>query len=84
MVARALSTDPKLVLADEPTGSLDTQRGREVLEMLTGVCRDRGVSVMLVTHDPQAAAFADRVHALRDGQLVAYEPSVMLAPLNVL
>jgi putative ABC transport system ATP-binding protein len=82
MVARALSTEPKLVLADEPTGSLDTQRGREVLEMLTGVCRDRGVSVILVTHDPQAAAFADRVHALRDGQLVAYEPNVMLAPLN--
>jgi putative ABC transport system ATP-binding protein len=74
MIARALSTDPKLVLADEPTGSLDSRRGREVLELLTGVCRQRGLTVVLVTHDPQVAAYADRVCALRDGQLVDHEP----------
>jgi putative ABC transport system ATP-binding protein len=74
MIARALSTEPKLVLADEPTGSLDTQRGREVLGLLMEICRERGVAMMLVTHDPLAVAFADRVHALRDGRLVAYEP----------
>jgi putative ABC transport system ATP-binding protein len=74
MIARALSTDPRLVLADEPTGSLDTNRGREVLGLLSEVCRERDVAVLLVTHDPRAAAYADRVHALCDGRLVEYEP----------
>jgi putative ABC transport system ATP-binding protein len=81
-IARALSTDPKLVLADEPTGSLDTRRGHEVLALLSEVCRERGVAVLLVTHDPQATAFADRVHTLRDGRLVDYEPDEVLAPLS--
>jgi putative ABC transport system ATP-binding protein len=79
MIVRALSTEPKLVLADEPTGSLDSRRGREVLELLTGICRERRVAVLLVTHDPQAAAYADRVHALHDGRLVDYEPEHVLA-----
>jgi putative ABC transport system ATP-binding protein len=83
MIARALSTDPKLVLADEPTGSLDSRRGREVLELLTGVCRERELAVVLVTHDPQAAAYADRVHTLRDGRLVDYEPDTLLAEADV-
>jgi putative ABC transport system ATP-binding protein len=74
MIARALSTEPKLVLADEPTGSLDTQRGREVLELLSELSRERGAAVLLVTHDPRAAAFADRVYALRDGRLSDDEP----------
>ena len=82
MIARALSTDPKLVLADEPTGSLDSRRSREVLELLTGICRERNVAVVLVTHDPQAAAHADRVHALLDGCLVAYEPERALASFD--
>ena len=74
MIARALSTGPGLVLADEPTGSLDTDRGREVLSLLSEVCHERDVAVLLVTHDPRAVAFADQVYALRDGRLVAYEP----------
>jgi putative ABC transport system ATP-binding protein len=74
MIARALSTEPKLLLADEPTGSLDSARSREVLSLLTEVCRERNVSVMLVTHDPRAAGYADRVHTLLDGKLVDYEP----------
>jgi putative ABC transport system ATP-binding protein len=74
MIARALSTEPRLLLADEPTGSLDTQRGREVLELLTELCRERQVAIVLVSHDPQAAAYADRVYALRDGKLSDYEP----------
>jgi putative ABC transport system ATP-binding protein len=82
MIARALSTDPKLVLADEPTGSLDTQRGDEVLGMLAEVCRERGVAVVLVTHDPQAAAYADRVHGLRDGRLVDHAPGRAFAPAD--
>jgi len=70
-IARALSNDPRLVLADEPTGSLDSQRGAEVLTLLAEVCRERGVGVVLVTHDPAGAAFADRVYRLRDGRLEA-------------
>jgi len=73
-IARALSTEPKLVLADEPTGNLDTHRGHEVLQLLSEVCRERQATVLLATHDPQATMFADRVHALRDGRIVAYEP----------
>jgi putative ABC transport system ATP-binding protein len=73
MIARALSTMPRLLLADEPTGSLDTQRGREVLELLRELCRERGVAVVLVSHDPMAARYADRVFALRDGKLGDYE-----------
>jgi putative ABC transport system ATP-binding protein len=76
LVARALATHPRLVLADEPTGSLDTQRSREVLELLTDVCRERDVAMLLVTHDPQAASFASRVHALRDGRLVDHAPNL--------
>jgi ABC-type lipoprotein export system ATPase subunit len=62
-----------MLLADEPTGSLDTQRGREVLELLRGLCRERGVAVVLVSHDPMAAHYADRVYALRDGRLCDYD-----------
>lgn len=81
MIARALSTDPKLLLADEPTGNLDTHRGREVLELLRGLCHEREMAVLLVTHDPQATAFADRAHMLSDGRLVKYEPDeLFMAP----
>ncbi len=83
MIARALSTEPKLVLADEPTGSLDSRRGKEVLELLTGICRERNLTVVLVTHDPQAAAYADRVHTLRDGRLTDEEPERRLASVDV-
>jgi putative ABC transport system ATP-binding protein len=82
MIARALSTEPKLVLADEPTGSLDTRRSGEVLGLLSEICRERGVAVLLVTHDPQATRFADRVLALRDGRLVGFEPDEVFAPLG--
>lgn len=80
LIARALSTGPKLVLADEPTGSLDTQRSREVLALLSEICREDRVAMLLVTHDPQAAAIADRVHTLRDGRLFDYEPDSGFAP----
>jgi putative ABC transport system ATP-binding protein len=82
MIARALSTHPKLVLADEPTGSLDSQRGQEVLGLLAEICRERDVAVVLVTHDPQAAAYADRVHSLCDGRLGEYEPDRARAPAD--
>jgi putative ABC transport system ATP-binding protein len=82
MIARALSTEPKLLLADEPTGSLDTERGHQVLSLIAQTCRERDVAVLLVTHDPQAAAFADRVYALRDGRLVDHEPSRVRASVD--
>jgi putative ABC transport system ATP-binding protein len=69
MIARALSTKPSILLADEPTGSLDSQRGREVLELLRELCHEHGVAVVLVSHDPMAAAYADQVFSLSDGKL---------------
>jgi len=75
LIARALSTEPKLVLADEPTSSLDSARAHEVLELLGGICHERGTALLMVTHDPRAAAHADRVHSLRDGKLFEYAPT---------
>jgi putative ABC transport system ATP-binding protein len=85
MIARALSTEPRLLLADEPTGSLDSQRGREVLELLRELCRERNVAVVLVSHDPMAAHYADRVLALRDGKLSEYaaDPAYAAAAAGV-
>ncbi len=80
MIARALSTGPRLLLADEPTGSLDTQRGREVLELLQELCREREIASVLVSHDPMAALYADRVLTLRDGSLSDYETDQMHVP----
>lgn len=74
LIARALSTNPRLLLADEPTGNLDARRGRQVLAALTEVCREREVAMLVVTHDPEVVAFADRAHELRDGRLCAYQP----------
>ncbi len=74
-IARALVNQPRLILADEPTGSLDTQRGGEILELLSQIARQQRVAVLLVTHDPQAAAVADRVCTLRDGKVVLDEPA---------
>ncbi len=82
MIARALSTEPSLLLADEPTGSLDSHRGREVLELLAELCRERGVATVVVSHDPQAAQYADRVLALRDGLLCEHSPELPSAALS--
>ena len=68
-IARALITRPEVVFADEPTGALDTQTGREVLALLRGVVDEYGHTVVMVTHDPVAAAYADRVMLLADGRV---------------
>jgi putative ABC transport system ATP-binding protein len=73
MIARALSTKPRLLLADEPTGNLDSRRGGEVLELLRELSHERGVAVVLVSHDPVAARYADRVFALHDGKLTDWK-----------
>jgi putative ABC transport system ATP-binding protein len=72
MIARALSTGPRLLLADEPTGNLDTRRGSEVLELLRELCNEWGVAAVIVSHDPMAALHADRALTLRDGKLTEH------------
>jgi putative ABC transport system ATP-binding protein len=69
-VARALAGDPRLILADEPTGSLDSTASRELIALLAEIAHERGAAVLLVTHDTDAAELADRSVTLRDGQLV--------------
>ena len=68
-VARALSNDPPIVLADEPTGNLDSKAGQRVLEVLRRIQQDRGVTLVLVTHDPTIAAAADRIVNMLDGRI---------------
>src|SRR6478609_10787046 len=67
-IARALANDPPLILADEPTGNLDSSNGRHILDLLLQVRRSRGVTLVLVTHDPSVAAVADERLVLRDGK----------------
>ena len=73
-IARALATAPDLVFADEPTGALDSRTSREVLALLVAASREHGQSIAMVTHDPIAAAHADRVLFLGDGRIVADKP----------
>jgi putative ABC transport system ATP-binding protein len=69
-IARALAGERRLLLADEPTGALDTATGDEILRLLRARCDEDGVAVLLVTHEPRYAAWADRVIYLRDGLIV--------------
>lgn len=69
-IARAVIGDRRLLLADEPTGALDTVNGDQVVELLADLARNRGVSVVMVTHDPRFASWADRVVFIRDGRIV--------------
>ncbi|MBX3635797.1 MAG: ABC transporter ATP-binding protein [Rubrivivax sp.] len=66
-IARALVTNPTVLLADEPTGNLDTQRGREIMELLAALNRERGITVLMVTHEPDMAAYARRTVRFVDG-----------------
>jgi putative ABC transport system ATP-binding protein len=69
-IARALANDPPILLADEPTGNLDTATGHQIIELLLAINRDRGTTLVLVTHDPDLARVADMSVALRDGRVV--------------
>jgi putative ABC transport system ATP-binding protein len=69
-LARALANDPPIVLADEPTGNLDSTNGRHILELLRNIHRARGTTIVLVTHDAELAAIADTRLVLRDGRVV--------------
>lgn len=70
-VAIALSNRPKLLLADEPTGSVDAKTGAYILDMLRAINRDTGVTIVIVTHDPLLAKKVNRVVAIRDGKISA-------------
>ncbi|OGB06027.1 MAG: macrolide ABC transporter ATP-binding protein [Burkholderiales bacterium RIFCSPHIGHO2_12_FULL_69_20] len=79
-IARALVTNPTVLLADEPTGNLDTQRGREIMELLAGLNRDRGITVLMVTHEPDMAAYARRVVRFVDGLIESDHVQAALVP----
>jgi len=81
-IARALAGEPRLILADEPTGNLDSARSRQIVELLRGVAHESGAGVLLVTHDHEAAAIADRRCIMRDGKLT--EETVREDPDNEL
>lgn len=69
-ICRALINDPDLILADEPTGNLDSASGRQVLEILRRLRNEQGKTILLVTHSPEGAAMADRVMRMKDGRLL--------------
>ena len=68
-IARALVNEPAVILADEPTGNLDSKSGKEILDIFKGLNRERGITVVMVTHDPEVGARNDRIVRLRDGQI---------------
>jgi len=68
-IARAIVTDPAVLLADEPTGNLDTQRSRDIMELIASLNRDRGITVVMVTHEPEMAQYAKRIVRFLDGRL---------------
>lgn len=70
-IARALATDPSLLLADEPTGNLDSARKVEIMELLQSLNRDRGITVVMVTHEPDMAAYGTRTITFRDGKILS-------------
>jgi putative ABC transport system ATP-binding protein len=70
-VARALALAPRVIFADEPTGSLDSLTGEKVMDLMTGLAKEAGATVVIVTHDARVAAYADRVAMVRDGLLTS-------------
>jgi len=70
-IARAIVTEPAVVLADEPTGNLDTQRSHEIMSLLMGLNKDHGITVLMVTHEPDMAAYAHRMVHFLDGAIAA-------------
>ncbi|UUY03353.1 ABC transporter ATP-binding protein [Svornostia abyssi] len=76
-IARALASEPRVLLADEPTGNLDSATGDDVMELLRALSADEGLTVVLITHDDEIAASAPRVVRVRDGELVATDNAVV-------
>lgn len=74
-IARAIVTRPSLLLADEPTGNLDTDRSREIMDLLASFNRDLGITIVMVTHEHDMAAYAGRVIKFRDGHAASDDNS---------
>jgi putative ABC transport system ATP-binding protein len=74
-IARAIVTSPAVLFADEPTGNLDTARSREIMDLLTELNREQGVTIVMVTHDPDMAAYAKRIVRFLDGHVESDEPN---------
>ena len=79
-IARALVNRPRLLLADEPTGNLDTNTSGEIMQIIAELNRERGITVVLVTHEPEIAAYADRVLTFRDGKIVGDASQAQFLP----
>jgi putative ABC transport system ATP-binding protein len=78
-IARAIVTNPAVLLADEPTGNLDSERSVEIMELLTGLNRDSGITVLMVTHEPDMAAFARTIIHFKDGLVERIEDKTKVA-----
>src|SRR6516165_11155033 len=81
-VARALALAPKVIFADEPTGSLDSLTGEKMMDLLTDLAREQGVTVVIVTHEARIAAYADRVATVRDGIISSVELAAAAQDVN--
>jgi putative ABC transport system ATP-binding protein len=79
-IARAIVTRPEVLLADEPTGNLDSERSLEIMDLLAGLNRDAGISIMMVTHEPDMAAFAHRIVLFKDGMVERVQQNKPSAP----
>jgi putative ABC transport system ATP-binding protein len=80
-IARALVNSPRIIMADEPTGALDTRTGAEIMGIFQKLNREQGITVILVTHDPEVAQHARRVISVRDGQVASDDP--VAAPIEI-
>lgn len=79
-IARAIVSSPAVLLADEPTGNLDSQRSREIMELIASLNRERGITVLMVTHEPDMAAYAGRIVRFRDGRVESDGPNGVPVP----
>ena len=83
-IARALAKNPKLLLCDEPTGALDYETGKHILKLLQDCCRDKGMTVVIITHNKALCAMADRVVRVKSGTIVSAEKQSVVTPVEEL